>query len=577
MAEAATKRSFSMLFPSLHGYSRSWLRGDTIAGLTVWAVLVPESLAYATIAGVPPVVGLYAAFPALVLYAAFGSSRHLVVGPMSGTAALSAGVVGTFARGNTPLYLGLTTALALVVGVVALVAGLMRLGFLSSFISEPVMKGFIIGLALTIIIGQVPKLFGIESGAGDFFEKLFDLVKHLPDTSVVTMVVGLGSLALVVALKRWFPLLPGSLIAVLLGIAAVSVFNLDQHGVAIVGHIPSGLPRVGLPQNLDGWSSYAQLVGPAFGVLLVGFAEALGAAKTYARREGYEIDANRELIGMGVANIGTGLASGMVVNGSLSKTSVNGGAGAKSQLSGLVVAVMTILTLLLLTGLFENLPEATLGAVVIAAVIELVDYAALRRLSDVWTKRLGAIYGPAARADLYAAVAALLGVLLFDTLPGLFIGIAVSMLLLLYRSSRPNVSTLGRVAGSEGMWADVARHETAVVEPDVAVARVESGLFFANADHVREQLEARVGSDRASAIVLDAEAVAFLDVTAAAMLVELAESLDRQGLTLVLARDIGQVRDVIRRASPHDRLTQPYVTIDQAIAAVRAQRAGGGT
>lgn len=242
----------------------------------------------------------------------------------------------------------------------------------------------------------MPKPLGIPKHAGNFFEQAWGVLRHLGDAQWRTVVVGFASPAIVLVVKRWLPLVPGSLLAVLAGIGAVAVFDLDERGVAIVGHIDSGLPALGLPDGLD-VSDYIDLLGPAVGVLLIGFAEGLGAAKTYAAKAGYQIDANRELLGLGAANLGAGLASGMVVNGSLSKTAVNGSAGAKSQGSGLVVAALTVLTLLFLTGLFENLPEATLAGVVIAAVIELVDFAALRRLYRVWTRRLGGIYGKAAR------------------------------------------------------------------------------------------------------------------------------------------------------------------------------------
>jgi MFS superfamily sulfate permease-like transporter len=246
------------VFPWLAGYERGRLRGDVVAGLTVWAVLVPEALAYATIAGVSPVVGLYAAPAALILYAAFGSSRHLVTGPMAATAALSAAAVGDLASPGSDAFLQLTITLALVVGVLALVAGLLRLGFLASFISEPVLKGFIIGLALTIIVGQVPKLLGVEKEEGDFFEQLWHLLGELGSTSGITLLVGAASLVLVVALKELAPVVPGSLVAVLLGIVVVNLFDLDQHGVAIVGPIESGLPSFGFP-DVDthrSWTSW---------------------------------------------------------------------------------------------------------------------------------------------------------------------------------------------------------------------------------------------------------------------------------------------------------------------------------
>jgi high affinity sulfate transporter 1 len=556
------------VFASLAGYDRSWLRGDIIAGLTVWAVLVPEALAYASIAGVSPVVGLYAAPPALILYAAFGSSRHLVVGPMSATAALSAAAVADLTTGGPDDVLAFTAALALATGVLALAAGLLRLGFLAGFISEPVLKGFIIGLALTIMVGQVPKLFGIEKHDGNFFEQLWGVITHLGDTHGRTLLVGALSLAVVLALRRWAPMVPGSLVAVILGIAAVAVFDLADKGVDIVGDIPSGLPGLGAPEGIE-VSDYLRAAASAAGLMLVGFAEGLGAAKTYAAREHYEIDANRELIGLGTANLGSGLCTGMVVNGSLSKTAVNGSAGAKSQVSGLVVAALTVVTLLFLTGLFENLPEATLAAVVIAAVVELVDIAALAGFYRLYTERLGTIYGRAARPDFIAAVAAMLGVLVFDTLPGLVIGIVVSLLLLLYRSSKPHVAELGQVEGSADQYGDLERHPHNAVVAEVPVLRVEAGLYFANADSVRRAIKTHAAVPGVKGVVLDAESIPFVDVTAVRMLDELAGDLRRAGQQLVIAHDLGQVGDLLAQEGAPTGL-QVFPTIPQAIAAITA-------
>jgi high affinity sulfate transporter 1 len=553
------------MFTSLTHYKRQWLRGDLVAGLTVWAVLVPEALAYASIAGVSPVVGLYAAPGALIFYAAFGSSRELVTGPMAASAALSAAAVGDLASGGSDAFVQLTITLALTVGVIAILAGLLRLGVLANFISAPVMKGFIIGLALTIIVGQIPKLFGIPKGEGNFFRQLWDFVTSLGDTSGLTLLVGVASLALVLGLKRWLPVVPGSLVTVLLGIAAVSLFDLDQHGVAIIGQIQSGLPSFGLPDVAA--HSYLDLAPAAIGVMLVGFAEALGAGKTYAEKEHYDIDPNRELIALGAANFGSGLSSGMVVNGSLSKTAVNASAGARSQLSGLVVAALTVVTLLFLTGLFENLPEATLAAVVIAALIDLVDIPSIVRLYRIHTAGLGRIYGFAARPDFISALAALFGVLIFDTLPGLFIGIGVSIALLLYRSSMPNIAVLGQVPGSDGDFEDMKRNPHNDPVPGVAVLRVESGLFFANADAIRKEVLAHA-VDGTKAIVLDGETVPFIDVTAAQMLEALAEDLHRDGIQLILARDVGQVRDVLRRQeADHPIEIRTYPTVEAAVTA----------
>ena len=278
---------------------------------------------------------------------------------------------------------------------------------------------------------------------------------------------------MVLILRNAAPVVPAPLVAVPAGIVAIHAFNLQKHGLDIVGHIAGGLPSFGLPHVPA--ADYLKLTGSAVGVMLVGFAEGLGAAKTYAARNGYQISPNRELIGLGAANLAAGLSSGMVVNGSLSKTAVNGSAGARTQASGLVVAVLTVVTLLFLTGLFEDLPEATLAAVVITALIELVDYKALAALWRAYSSRLGQIYGLAARADFIAAIAAMLGVLVFDTLPGLVIGVADSLLLLLYRVSRPHVAVLGEIPGSGGQWADTAIHPEDQTVPGITVLRVESG------------------------------------------------------------------------------------------------------
>jgi len=558
---------------SLRGYRRPWLGRDLIAGLTVWAILVPEALAYATIAGVSPVVGLYAAPAALIFYALLGSSRQLVVGPVSATAALSAATVGEFATHDSDKFIAFTAALAITTGIAALVAGLARLGFLANFISEPVLTGFIVGLSLTIIVGQLPALFGVEKGSGNFFAKLWDLLTHLGDTSVTTLVVGVLSLALLMALKRFAPVVPAALATLAAGVLAVRLLHLEDHGVEIVGHIDRGLPKVHAPDVSAG--DLADLIGPSLGVLLVGFAEGLGAAKTYAARGNDAIDANRELIGLGAANVAAGMTSGMVVGGSLSKTAVNAGAGARSQLSGLVCAVLTVLTLLLLTGLFEDIPDATLAAVVITAVVALVDVGALVALYRVYTRALGRLYGIAARPDFIAAIAAMLGVLVFGTLPGLFLGVAISLALLVYRVSWPHVAVLGRVPGARGHWVDLDRHPEDVAPAGVVVLRVEGGLFFANSEYVHTMVLASLKRDT-QGVVLDAQTMPFVDVTAARMLGELARELDARGIALVVVRDIGQVKDVLRRTDGGQPLVQVHATIQEAVDSVLRGEVGSG-
>ena len=558
------------MFLSLRNYQRDWVRGDAVAALTVWAVLVPSALAYATIAGVPPIVGLYAAPVALVLYAALGSSRQLMMGPSAASAALSAAVVGNAVAGNGGQFVATTAALAICVGLAALVAGALRLGFVASFISEPVLKGFIVGLALTIMVGQVPKLFGVESGTGDFFERAWDFLINIDQTDVLTLLVGIGSLAVLFGVPRVAPTIPGPLAAVVLGIGVVELFDLGAHGVAIVGSINPGLPSLALPDvSLD---RFGGLVAAALGVMLVGFAESLGTARTFAQRDTQEIDANRELISLGAANLGAGIFGGFAVNGSLSRTAVNSTAGGRTQLVGLIVAGLTMLTLLLLTGYFESLPVATLAAVVIAALANLVDFSTLRDYYRVYSRRLGWAYGFAARADFIAAVAAMLGVMVFGTLAGLFTGVLISLLLLLYRASRPPVVELGRVPGASGHFSDLDRHPENRRVEGIAVLRIEGGLFFANATPVAAAIRSAAGRDDVHAVVVDAETVPFIDVTAAQILEQLAQELRADGVQLVIARNIGKVRDVVRATLGDSILDTAYPTVDEAVTRVVAER-----
>ncbi|MCM0619481.1 SulP family inorganic anion transporter [Nocardioides bruguierae] len=533
-------------------------RPDLLAGLTVWAVLVPESLAYATVAGLPPVVGLYAAVPALLVYALLGTSRHLVVGPMSATAALSAGIALTHGDGTAAGTLAVALTLALVMGALGFVAGACRLGFLAAFISEPVLKGFVVGLALTILVGQVPALVGVEKADGGFLARVAGLARSLGDLDAATAVVGLSALAVVLVLRRTAPRVPSSLVVVVLGVAAALLLALEDHGVAVVGAIEPGLPGPALPSTDP--RDYLDLLGPAAGVLLVGFVEGLAAGSTYAARDGYRVDPDRELTALGGANLGAGLLGGMVVNGSLSKTAVNAAAGARSQRSGVTAAGLTVVTLLALTPLFEPLPEAVLAAVVITAVVDLVDVAALRRL---WAAG-AASTATAARADFAGAVAALVGVLLLDTLPGLLVGVGVSLVLLLSRASRPHLVPLVRLPG--GTWADAGRHPSLEEPAGALVLRVEGPLSFANAAHVRDGVRG-LSEQRGDPplVVLDARSVATIDVTAAAMLDRLAEDLARAGVGLRVAGDLGQVRDTALGAGHGHGLLGRYPDPDAAL------------
>ncbi|HRV59266.1 MAG: SulP family inorganic anion transporter [Solirubrobacterales bacterium] len=552
------------LFPSIRPYSRGWLRRDLLAALTVWAVLVPEALAYATIAGVSPIVGLYAAPGALLIYAALGSSRRLVTGADAATAALSAAIVGGIVTGDSSAFVQTTAALAICVGVIAFAAGIARLGFVVNFISIPVLRGFIVGLALTIIAGQIPYLFGVESSNGNFFNRIWVFLTHLGQVDLPTVAIGLISLAIILFCKYRRPAVPGSLIAVVLGVAAVNAFDLGAHGVEIVGQVNSDLPSISLPDI--GLADLGPLVAGAVGLMLVGFAESLASAKAYPDSE-ESLDPNRELVGTGAANVGAGLFGGFVVTGSFSKTSINADSGARSQLSGIVVAVLAILTMLFLTGLFEDLPEAALAAVVIAALIHAVDIVGLRDLARI--RERGNPLNPANRPDFIASIAALAGVMVFDILPGLFIGIGVSLVLLLYRSSRPRVAELGELKSQPTHWGDRRRHPDALEVPGTVVLRLEAAIFFANAEEIRKEVIGSIRPDT-RAVVLDVETVPYIDVTGVYMLRSLYEELRRRQIRLAVARDVGQVEDMMRATGLAGLLADSYVSIDQAVDTVSA-------
>ena len=432
---ASAIRSFVPILEWLPKYKKSWLRWDLIAALTVWALLVPEAMAYAGIAGMPPEAGLYAAPLALLGYAIFGTSRQLNVGPSSTVAVLSFAVVGGLvSSGDTDLFIAYTVTLALVTGIVLVISGLLKLGVLADFMSKPVLAGFVVGLAISIAVGQLDKVVGFEPEAQGLIPEILLYIRNIGETHLPTLAVGLASLVLLFLIDKYLPKLPSSLTVVVLAIVASAVLNLESHGVHIVGDIPAGLPPIGLPQGIT-LSDVSSLLLGAAAIAVVGFAESVAAARTYATKHGYEVDANQEMIALGAANLGAGISQGFVVDGSLSKTAASDGAGAKSQMTSIIVAVMVLITLVALTPLFHDLPEATLGAVVIHAVWHLIDFPKLRA------------YYYIKRVDFWAAMVAMVGVLLFGILAGLLLAIFVSLFGLLIRAKQTHTATLGKLPG----------------------------------------------------------------------------------------------------------------------------------
>ena len=490
----------------LASYEKGYLAADLVAALTVWALVIPEAMAYASLAGMPPETGLYAALVAPLAYAIFGTSRQLNVGPSSTVAVMSAAVILPLAAGgDTQLFVELTTALAILVGAFFILAGLVKLGFIADFMSKPVLDGFIVGLAMTIAAGQLADIFGIEESGDNFFQDIGVVLVNLDEAVLATTVIGIGSLVLLFGLGRFMPRIPAALIVVFLSIIVVSAFDLAEEGVHIIGDIPAGLPTLGWPSI--GIGDWIDLVPGALGIVVVAFAESVAAARTYARKYGYKVDANQEMIALGVSNAATGLFGSFTVDGSLSKTAAADQAGQKTQMASIALSAAVFITILFLTGLFTNLAEATLAAIIIHAVWHLIDFEKITRYISI------------RKDDFWAGVVAVLGVLLFDILTGLLIAVGLSFLLLLARASRPRWNILGRTGEEESE--DVAfqgldAHPDAETFPGLVMIRFDADLFFANAsvfaDDISSAIEA-AGSPT-SVVLIDAESINDVDSTA---------------------------------------------------------------
>ena len=515
-------------------YQLAWLRYDIVAGLAVWAVLVPTSMAYAGIANVPPLVGLYSVPIPLIAYAIFGTSRTMVIGPDSATALISAVTVGAVASQGSGDMVSLTSALAMAVGVFFLVFGLLRMGWVANFIPEPAMNGFIQGLVWVTIIGQVPKLFGITGGDGNFFEKLGHIVGKLPEADLATTIVGLASLVMLFALKRFAPRVPSALAVVALAVIAVIILDLDNKGVKIVGSQKVGLPPFAIPHVSV--ADLKAIIPGALAIVLVGYAESLGAAKAAAAKLGGKIDPNQELVSHGPANLGSAFCSGFVVVGSLSKTSVAMDAGAKTQLSNVVSAVLVLLTLMFLMPLFKNLPVATLGAIVIQAILGLADFAYLKRLRGI------------SLLEFSIAMAALFGVLILSVLHGIGFGVVLALILLIYRASYPGTSELGELPG-EDHFRDVSSNADAKRYPGLLIFRFEMGLIFVNANYFADQVKLRIeqSTEPVREVLVDCQTMNLIDTTGAGALIGLSEELREKGIRLSLARVRDALREPIRR------------------------------
>ncbi|MFL5767862.1 MAG: SulP family inorganic anion transporter [Actinomycetota bacterium] len=542
-------------------YEVSWLSKDLVAGLVLSALLVPQGMAYAELAGLPPITGLYTSILCLIGYALFGPSRILVLGPDSSLGPMIAATILPLvgANGDPARAVELAAMLAILAGAITTIAGLARLGFVADLLSRPTQIGYMNGLALTIIVGQLPKLFGFSVEGNGLINETVDFVKGVAhgDTVGAALAVGLVSIGVILALQRVMPKLPAVLVAVVLAIIAVQLFDLASHGVSVVGKLPKGLPPLSIPT--PPLRDLPALAAGALGIAVVSLADTISTSASFAARTGQEVNGSREMIGIGAANIGAGLFQGFPVSTSGSRTAVAEQAGAKTQVTGLVGALVIALMLLFVPGLFQNLPSATLAAVVITAALSLADIAGVRRL---WVQR---------RVEFWLSVAAFLAVALLGVLPGIAIAVALSIVNVFRRSWWPYMTILGRVPGLPGLH-DVRSYPDAERLPGCVVFRFDAPLFFANARTFREQIRAiATSSPKPSWIVVAAEPITDVDTTASDMLESVDEALNEKGISLVFA----EMKDPVRRKIERYELTRTidpahfFPTVDQAVEAYR--------
>lgn len=558
-------KQYFPIFSWLPSYNWGLLRPDLLASLTVCAVVVPECVAYAQLAGVPPQAALFAAPFLLLGYAIFGSSRQVVVGATSVCSVMLAVTVVPLARNNPEKYFVLMVGLSLIVGVMFLLLGIARLGFVKNFLAKPVVIGFVFGLALVIVISQVTKLLGLTHIQGNFFERAWEIIIHLGSTNGWSLLVGIVSLALLFGLERFAPRVPASVAAVVFGILIVSVLNLEQQGVAIVGTIPGAFPRPGIPRL--GFDDIASLLPGALGIVLVIYAEHISATQEMAIKYHYDIDANQELIALGVANLGAGLFQGFAGGGSLSKTTVNDVSGARSQMSGIAAAVLVLIITAVLTPLFHNLPDATLGAIVIHAVWRLMNIGELRR------------YFRVSKPDFVLAATALLGVLIFEILPGLLIAVILSLLLLIFKVSRPHIAVLGKAPGKQNEYTDIERHPENETVPGLLIVRLDAPLFFANDMLLRNRIHklVRTTTPRPRTVLIDMEATNDLGISSTDMLAELATELKTEGVALELARARDPLQDMLQRTGVTGAIGKEHIyrTIDEGVEDFTGEKVAG--
>jgi high affinity sulfate transporter 1 len=548
---------------AISSYQREWLPRDVVAGIVLTTLLVPQGMAYAELAGLPPITGLYTSILCLLGYAVFGPSRILVLGPDSSLGPMIAATILPLAGadGDPERAIALASMLAIIVAAIMILGAAAKLGFIADLISKPTMIGYMNGLALTILVGQLPKLFGFKIEAEGLIHECTAFVKGLADGEAVAAaaVVGIAGIVLILVLQRWLPKVPAVLIMVVLAIAAASIFSLADHGVSLVGVLPKGFPPLTIPHVR--LSDFGLLVAGALGIALVSLADTISTASAFGARTGQEINGNQEMIGIGVANLAAGFFQGFPVSTSGSRTAVAERSGAKSQLTGVTGAALIILMIVLVPGLFRNLPQPALAAVVITASLSLADLPGTVRL---WRQR---------KVEFSLSIAAFLGVALLGVLPGIAIAVGLSILNVFRRAWWPYDTELGQVEGLEG-YHDVHIHPEARHLPGLVIYRFDAPLFFANAKTFRDEVRRLAKAEpKPTWIVIAAEPVTDVDTTASDVLEDLDSELNAEGISLVFA----ELQDPVRRKIERYGLTRTidprhfYPTIESAVAAFRQE------
>lgn len=545
---------------TLRTYKTAWLPRDLVSGAVLCALLVPQGMAYAELAGLPAITGLYTTVVCLLAYAAFGPSPYLILGPDSSLGPMIAAAILPLAAGNAEYAVALAGMLALIVSVICIGAGLARMGFVADLISKPVRVGYLAGLAITIFIGQLPKLFGYSVDADGLIQELVVFLQNLEQTNPWTLAVGLLSLFLILGLKRWAPRVPGVLVAVLVAIAATQIFDLAAKGVDTVGSLPQGFPLPSFPR-VD-LSALPVLIATAFGISLVAVGDTISTSAGFAARRGYEVDGDQEMVGIGSANLLAGFFQGFPVSTSGSRTAVAEQAGAKTQLTGVFAAALVLAMLLFVPGLVRNMPQSALAAIIIAASLSLFDLAELRHF---WTVR---------KSEFVLAIVSILGVALVGVLEGIVIAVVISIFQLFVRAWRPYAAVLGKPENIPG-YHDMTRYPDASQVPGLLMVRWEAPLIFANANLFRKKLRKLIAQTEPLPVwvIIAAEPVNEVDTTAGELLVDLDLELNAAGIHLVFAELKDSAKEKIERYGLLETIDRRHFfpTIDAAVEAFQVE------